>query len=254
MTASSSDIQISHQREISINSPARLSKSVDLSKLVVDQVRTWFVFDSDEAGLTARQMLETIQRNEIRLAEQAVMFGCYLAQCRASIDRGQWLPWLEVHFGSSRSTAYRYLALAEHFSRSQKLLLPELQDITSLVLGGQTDKASSAREKLVAFVRDQSLQELYRRYQVMAPKGGKTYERDGTKGRRLTPQEQQDADAEGDAAIWRDRLRNWRNILDRVTDEDGWRHLKPEEQEELRCILLDLSHRISAHQRGESIR
>jgi hypothetical protein len=252
MTDTSSD-QICTECKNPTTDIATVSKPVDLSKLVSEQVRTWFVFDAGEAGITARSMLETIERNEIRLAEQAVMFGCYLAQCRAAIERGQFVSWLDQTFGASRRTAYKYLALAEYFSRSQKLLTSELQDITRLILGAPSSIAS-VHEKIAAFVRDQSLQDLYRRYQIVTPKGGKTYERDGTKGRRLTPQEQQDADAEGDAAIWRDRLRNWRNILDRVTDEDGWRHLKPEEQEELRCILLDLSHRISAHQRGESIR
>lgn len=58
-----------------------------------------------EANLAAQSALE--------YAREA---GEHLAQAKAQLEHGQWLPWLEANFEGSRSTAANYMRLASRWS------------------------------------------------------------------------------------------------------------------------------------------
>src|SRR5688572_22993884 len=49
--------------------------------------------------------------------EHAWHAGTALAEAKGQVGHGGWLSWLEENFAAGRSTAYRYMAVAENFPR-----------------------------------------------------------------------------------------------------------------------------------------
>lgn len=111
---------------------------------------------------------------EGKVAGYAIMAGITLMRVKASLDHGEWMPWLRqirttgANLPSIRQSDY-YMALANVFLAKTKAPLPPLLamagDTLSLEMPGGGDSAAFV-EKLTDFVGDQSLNDLLDRYKI----------------------------------------------------------------------------------------
>ena len=81
------------------------------------------LFDYDaldaETGALVRQRTQEIQALLRRSAEDIIAIGRKLAEVKARLGHGQFLDWLNAEFGWHRSTANRFMQVAETFSDSE---------------------------------------------------------------------------------------------------------------------------------------
>ena len=69
-----------------------------------------------ETGALVRQRTQEIQSLLRRSAEDIIAIGRKLAEVQARLAHGQFLDWLDAEFGWRRSTAYRFLHVADAFA------------------------------------------------------------------------------------------------------------------------------------------
>ncbi len=156
------------------------NKPVDLATLDGAQISNGWKFDAKDLGARARAMLEHVEQLKTEHAQKAVLAGVYLCQVRVSLGYGPFVAWLKEHFCNgckspvSLRTAYNHIALAEKFSRSAKVMMPELVASDQLTLDLQAPKGAGQQllAKLVKFVGHLGLTDLYRRHGILK-KGGK---------------------------------------------------------------------------------
>lgn len=186
--------------------PVLPAKYVPLDKLEGQQISNSWKFD--DLGHRVRLEVDRIDHEQSMLPVRAIFVGCMLAQIRATIEHGKWLPWIKEHFGKKKSTVYLYIALAEVCAEKKKLKLPELVALPQLSLDlepGDNDDAASAMKKIRAFVGDQSLRDLLDLHEVqkrtpVTTRGGKREKSEDTepKGPAAAP----DWCSEAEKAIW----------------------------------------------------
>lgn len=145
------------------------TKPIDLDKLDGLQKSNSWTFDSDELGRRAKSMFEYVESLKTERSKKAILVGVYLHQVRAALPHGEFDSWKTKHFAKSRSTIGNYMALAAKFSRSAKLLLPEVVAANQLSLDlkakGSTGEAFMA--KLDKFVGNSGLTELMQKHAVI---------------------------------------------------------------------------------------
>lgn len=125
----------------------------------------------------------------------ATMKGIVLCEAKAKIPHGGFLKWLEATFPKTRKTAAQYMRLAGEFGKNNpKVTFAALQTDLLATLeaakGAELDLAHPLVSKVADWVKGRSA------YQLLLDlgshrAGGKTYERDGEKGKReqLTAEE-----------------------------------------------------------------
>lgn len=154
--------------------------------------------DVDALGQRIRAEMDRIERDEGMLPVRAVFSGCILVQVRDGIAHGQWGSWLARHFGAKKSTAYRYIAVAEDCIRERRLKLPELCALPQLSLEldptEASDDAASALRKIRRFVGARTLRDL-----LDASPARRAPERGGA---RVAAQAPDDADIPLPSAPW----------------------------------------------------
>jgi hypothetical protein len=152
------------------------TKPIDLDKTSPDQIRNSFVFDAEETGARAKAMLGHIEGLKKERAVKALLVGIYLHQVKIALPHGEFNAWCTAQLGNSKRKAELYMSLAAKFSRSAKLLLPELigANQLSLDLANVQDEGGRAiLGKLDAFVGELGLTELLRHHGVISPLGAR---------------------------------------------------------------------------------
>lgn len=156
-----------------------LTKPVDLDKLAgahldaADQKRNSFVFDANSLTERVRQMFTHLDGLEKERAMKAVLCGIYLAEIKAKTPHGEFSGWLASNFPSSVRKGQYYMALAAKFSRSSKLLLPELiaANQISLALEAPDATGEALMAKLDKFVGTSGLTDLLRKHGIVKQGG-----------------------------------------------------------------------------------
>lgn len=155
-----------------------LTKPVDLDKLAgahldAGQKRTEFVFDANSLTERVRQMFTHLDGLEKERAMKAVLCGIYLAEIKAKTPHGEFTAWLASNFPNSGRRAQHYMALAAKFSRSSKLLLPELiaANQISLALEAPDATGEALMAKLGKFVGNSGLTDLLRKHGIVKQGG-----------------------------------------------------------------------------------
>lgn len=123
---------------------------------------------------SAVAQLTAVAQLEGRVAGYAIMAGITLIRIKASLDHGEWMPWLRqirttgANLPSIRQSDY-YMALAGVFLTKTKAPLPPLLALPGDTLALELPDSGDARafvEKLTDFVGDQSLNDLLDRYKI----------------------------------------------------------------------------------------
>ena len=143
------------------------NKPVDLDNLKNDTVS---LFDPKLHGERVLAMMQHIEGLKKERAVKAILAGIYLAQIKAALGHGEFNQWCAKHLGNSKRSAERYMALAGRFSRSSKLLLPELVGANQLSLdltNVKNDGGKAVLAKLDKFVGNLGLTELMQKHGVI---------------------------------------------------------------------------------------
>ena len=156
-----------------------LTKPVDLDKLagahldVADQNGTKFRFDANSLTERVRAMFANLDGLQKERAMKAVLCGIYLAEIKAKTAHGEFTTWLHDNFPNSDRRARHYMALAAKFSRSSKLLLPELiaANQISLALEAPDATGEALMAKLGKFVGNAGLTDLLRKHGIVKQGG-----------------------------------------------------------------------------------
>lgn len=156
-----------------------LTKPVDLDKLAsahidaASQKRTEFVFDANSLTERVRQMFANLDGLQKERAMKAVLCGIYLAEIKAKTAHGEFSGWLHANFPNSIRRAQHYMALAAKFSRSSKLLLPEViaANQLSLALKPADATGEALMAKLGKFVGNTGLTDLLRKHGIVKQGG-----------------------------------------------------------------------------------
>jgi hypothetical protein len=151
------------------------SKPVDLDKLDSAQIGNSFRFDAEASGKRALAMLQHVDGLRRERAMKATLAGIYLSQVRIALPHGEFEAWAAQHLGKSVRTARNYMQLAAKFSRSAKLLLPEIIGANQLTLDleAQDNDGRAILAKLDRFVGECGLTELMHRHQVIKQGGAR---------------------------------------------------------------------------------
>jgi hypothetical protein len=151
------------------------SKPVDLDKLDTVQKSHSGIFDAEACGARAVAMFAHVEGLKKERAIKAVLTGLYLHQVKVALGHGEFDAWKAKHFEKGRSTIGRYMDLAAKFSRSAKLLLPEIIGANQLTLDleAQDSDGRAILAKLDRFVGECGLTELMHRHQVIKQGGAR---------------------------------------------------------------------------------
>lgn len=173
----------------------------------------------DQLKHTALRQLGAVQQLSQQHAAGCVLCGLTLHRVKASLQRGEFEPWMDSLRAEksttggllpSRSMRFYYMKLATVFVEKTGTLLPHLLALPGDQFGLEIPDSDAGRElaeKLTAFVGDQSLNDLFDRYKIkerqvpqgIAGKGGRLGEH--TPPRELNPLEAQEI-ARLDAVTW----------------------------------------------------
>jgi len=159
------------------------NKPVDLAKIDASQMRNCFAFDEKLLAERALAMMQHIEGLKKERAVKGILAGIYLAQIKASLGHGEFNAWCAKYLGKSKRMGEYYMALAAKFSRSSKLLLPEVVAANQLSLDLKTKGSTGAAfmAKLDKFVGALGLTELMQKHGVI--------QRGGYQQRALPPAE-----------------------------------------------------------------
>lgn len=143
-----------------------------------------WTFDADDLGKRARAMLEHVEALKTEHSQKAVLAGVYLRQVKAVLPHGEFESWKKKYFPKSRSMIAYLMSLAEKFSRSAKVMMPELVAAQQLSLDLQAPKGAGQafKQKLVKFVGSLGLTDLLRRHGILKKGGKKTKQGTGDGG------------------------------------------------------------------------
>ncbi len=142
---------------------------------------------------TALRQLGAVQQLSQQHAAGCVLCGLTLHRVKASLQRGEFEPWMDSIRAEksttggllpSRSMRFYYMKLATVFVERTGTLLPHLLALPGDQFGLEIPDSDAGRElaeKLTAFVGDQSLNDLFDRYKIkerqvpqgIAAKGGR---------------------------------------------------------------------------------
>lgn len=236
-----------------------LTKPVDLDQLnsthltVGEQNGTKFRFDSNSLTERVRQMFTHLDGLEKERAMKAVLCGIYLAEIKAKTAHGEFTSWIQQNFPNSDRRARHYMALAAKFSRSSKLLLPELiaANQISLALEAPDATGEALMAKLDKFVGTSGLTELLTRHGIVK-RGG---------NRHTTTQDTPapDAKAEPEPTLEEGAVAAFTNVFNAIDEaervllsETNWALLDVEKAEMLEGKLKSLA--ASFHERALRLR
>ena len=148
---------------------------IDLDRLKENQLPA--MFDAEDLGRRAAAMLAHCDGLKKERTIKCILAGIFLAQVRVELGHGPFGKWLEKHLchsvkngSESTRTAYRYIALAAAFSRSSRMLLPELIGANQLSLdlaNVQDEGGRTLLAKLDTFVGQRGLTELMKKHGVI---------------------------------------------------------------------------------------
>lgn len=183
------------------------TKPVDLDKLdgahLADgQNGTQFRFDANSLTVRVRQMFAHLDGLEKERSMKAILCGIYLAEIKAKTPHGEFTAWLATNFQNSARRAQHYMALAAKFSRSSKLLLPELiaANQISLALEAPDATGEALMAKLGKFVGNHGLTDLLRKHGIVKQGGNQRPDTPALAGPAKEPTAEELAEAEERAA------------------------------------------------------
>jgi hypothetical protein len=78
-----------------------------------------------------------------REVKDIIAMGHLLIEARSQLDHGQWLPWLEVNFGSSTRTAENYMAAARFAAKYEMVANLKLRPSALYMLGAEMDRPNT---------------------------------------------------------------------------------------------------------------
>ncbi|MBC8009948.1 MAG: hypothetical protein H7067_07615 [Burkholderiales bacterium] len=166
------------------------------------------MFDAEALGQRAAAMLAHCDGLKKERVIKCILAGIFLAQIRAELGHGKFGKWLENHLchnvkngSESARTAYRYIGLAGAFSRTSKLLLPELIGANQLSLDLSTadEGGRTLLAKIDTFVGQRGLTENMKKYGVIKMGGARTPREDGKPEGEDAPPPWA---TEGEKALW----------------------------------------------------
>lgn len=236
-----------------------LTKPVDLDQLnsthldAVDQKRHSVVFDAKSLTQRVGQMFAHLDGLAKERATKAILCGIYLAEIKAKTGHGEFTGWLQENFPNAVRSAQRYMALAAKFSRSSKLLLPELiaANQISLALEAPDATGEALMAKLDKFVGTSGLTELLTRHGIVK-RGGN---RHTTNQDTAAP----DAKAEPEPTLEEGAVTAFTNVFNAIDEaervllsETNWALLDVEKAEMLDGKLKSLA--ASFHERALRLR
>ncbi|MDF3058052.1 MAG: hypothetical protein K0R17_2267 [Rariglobus sp.] len=151
------------------------SKPIDLEKLDAGQVGSSFRFDAKEHGKRAVAMIAHVEGLKKERSMKAILAGIFLHQVKLSLEHGEFEAWMSEHLGKTARTGRNYMALAAKFSRSTRLILPELVGANqlSLDLTAKNDDGRAVLVKLEKFVGSKGLTELMQQHEVIKQGGAR---------------------------------------------------------------------------------
>lgn len=152
------------------------TKPIDLDKLDADQIGNGFRFDAVDHGKRAVAMITAVEGLKVERSQKAILAGIYLHQVKAALGHGEFESWASTHLGKTVRTARNYMGLAAKFSRSSRLLLPEIVGANqlSLDLTAKGDDSKAFMGKLTKFVGAHGLTDLMHRHGVIKQGGKQT--------------------------------------------------------------------------------
>lgn len=160
-------------------------KPIDLEKLDAVQIRnSSFVFATAELTRRGKAMLANMDSLKTERAMKAILTGIFFKQSKIQLGHGAFEAWTKENFAQSKRTIEYYMKLALVFSRSAKLMLPELAGTNQLALDleAPTSEASTVKAKLEKFVGARGVTELLKKHRILKRGGKKTPHDDGEDG------------------------------------------------------------------------
>lgn len=143
----------------------------------------------DQLGVAVRGLDRARSQYESLSGTCAILAGLVCIEAKKRSEHGQYLPWLKSHLGKSHTTASQYTAVAKAFIKLQpKLQFAQLtlalMDGAQSMQGESLDMTHPMVSAVAAWTKGRTFYELKQEF-THRP-GGKTYERDGEKGKRKT--------------------------------------------------------------------
>lgn len=164
-----------------------LTKPVDLDKLAGAQISTQWKFDTKSLAERTKAMFAHLDGLKKERAVKAILAGLYLHEVKLALGHGAFGAWKKENFTHGHSQIANYMALAAKFSRSAKLLLPELVSAEQITLDlrAENSDAATLKTKLEKFVGGQGLTDLLRKHGIVKQGGNQRPE----KGEEAQPTE-----------------------------------------------------------------
>lgn len=213
-------------------------KPIDLEKVDGNQIRNSFAFDADKVGEIALAMLANVEGLKKERAQKGILAGVYLQQVKAALGHGPFNTWCAKHLGKSKRMGEYYMALAAKFSRSAKLLLPEIVGANqlSLALEAKGSDAKAFKTKLEKFVGEKGLTELMQVHGVIKRGGNQRPEKPADTEDDQTPP----VSLRPEAQAYDDMVQALTAAEDVLLDEVRWSLFTPELAERVEPLLKRL--------------
>jgi len=97
------------------------------------------VLDLDHLAVAIREQHEACEAAMSATVQHAIRAGELLAEAKAQVAHGEWLPWLSENFDGSRTVAWTYMRLASNVQRVEHL--DSIREaITELAAPRETDE------------------------------------------------------------------------------------------------------------------
>lgn len=125
------------------------------------------IINNEQAALQDQRTIETITTEILYLKSKAgeaiIEIGKRLAEAKAQLNHGEWLPWLEEKVGFSTVTAQRFMRLAEEYSNASPVTLLGTSKALQLLALPPSEREEFLEEKHVIDGVEKSAYEMTRK-------------------------------------------------------------------------------------------